>query len=212
MAGYSPLSEAAERNRLPILEVIRTQFPEQGSILEIGSGTGQHAAFFAGQMPGIFWQTSDLVSNHVWIQQTVAQAGHENIGRPIELDVGNSDHWARIRMPPGRYDGAFSANTAHIMSWNRVVDMFTGVSQVLATSGKFLIYGPFNRDGEYTSASNASFDRYLKSRNPEQGIRDDHEVLRLAESRYLDFRESVDMPANNRILVFARASGDCGHE
>ena len=94
------------------------------------------------------------------------------------------------------------------MPWNRVVDMFKGVSRVLAPLRKFLIYGPFNQDGEYTSVSNASFDRYLKSQNPEQGIRDDQEVYRLAESCNLDFQKSIDMPANNRILVFSRASKD----
>ncbi|MCY4312651.1 MAG: DUF938 domain-containing protein [Gammaproteobacteria bacterium] len=204
MAGYSPLSEAAERNKLPILEVIRDHFPEHGSILEIGSGTGQHAAFFARQMPGIFWQASDLACNHAWIRQALAQAGCINTGDPFELDVGIDEHWNLVNMPPGKYDGAFTANTAHIMPWNRVVDMFEGVSRVLAPLRKFLIYGPFNQNGEYTSASNASFDRYLKSQNPEQGIRDDQEVLRLAESCSMDFQESIDMPANNRILVFSK--------
>ena len=208
MAGYSPLSEAAERNKLPILEVIRDHFPGQGNILEIGSGTGQHAVFFASQMPDIFWQTSDLACNHVWIEQTLVQAGCRNTGSPFELDVGIGEHWSRIDMPSSKYDGVFSANTAHIMSWNRVVDMFRGVSRVLAPLRKFLIYGPFNQDGEYTSVSNASFDRYLKSQNPEQGIRDDQEVLRLAESCNLDFQESIDMPANNRVFVFGRASRD----
>ena len=212
MVGYSPLSEAAERNKLPILEVVRDHFPEHGNILEIGSGTGQHAAFFASQMPDIFWQTSDLVRNHVWIEQTLVQAGCRNTGSPFELDAGIDEHWNRIDIPPGKYDGVFSANTAHIMSWNRVVDMFRGVSRVLAPSRKFLIYGPFNHHGEYTSVSNASFDRHLKSQHPEQGIRDDQEVLRLADACSLDFQKSIDMPANNRILVFSQAPKTMGHK
>ncbi len=203
MAGYSPLSEAAERNKLPILEVIRDYFPERGTVLEIGSGTGQHAAFFASQMPTVSWRASDLAGNHAWIEKTLAQAGCGNASGPFELDVGVEEHWNRICKPVGKFDGVFSANTAHIMSWQRVVDMFQGVSRILAPTRKFVIYGPFNRNGEYTSASNASFDRYLKSLNSDQGIRDDQEVLQVAGSCNLDFRESIDMPANNRILIFS---------
>ena len=200
------LSEASERNKGPILKVVRKHLPESGNILEIGSGTGQHAAYFASELPGLFWQTSDLLSNHARILKVLAQAQCENAGAPLELDVGIPEHWERISMPPGRFDGAFSANTAHIMPWDQVTDMFAGVSAVLAPSRKFLIYGPFNRDGSYTSPSNASFDRYLKLQNPAMGIRDDQDLLRLAASCRLEFEASVDMPANNRILVFSKIS------
>ncbi|MCY4050928.1 MAG: DUF938 domain-containing protein [Gammaproteobacteria bacterium] len=206
MTGYLPLSEAAERNKLPILKVIRDQFCEHSTILEIGSGTGQHAAFFASQMPTILWKTSDLVCNHAWIEQTIAQIGCENTEGPFELDVRIEEHWNRIPTPASKFDGVFSANTAHIMSWNRVIDMFRGVSRILAPSRKFLIYGPFNHNGEYTSLSNASFDQYLKSQNSEQGIRDDQELLRLGESFDLNLQESIDMPANNRILIFTMSA------
>lgn len=204
MDGMPPYAEAAERNKLPILDVLRAFFPESGKILEIGSGTGRHAAYFARELPGLFWQASDLPENHRWIRAHLEQAGCRNAGDPLELDVGIPGHWRQAAFQENGYDGVFSANTAHIMPWDRVADMFAGVSGILGPSRKFLIYGPFNREGEYTSPGNASFDRYLRSQNPQMGIRDDREILRLAESCRLDFEASVEMPANNRTLVFRK--------
>ena len=189
-------SSACDENRDPILAVIRREFADARRILEVGSGSGQHAVYFGRHLPHLDWQTSDLPGNHASINAWRAEAGLSNVLVPIELDVTTA-HW-----PAYRYDGLFSANTTHIMSWDAVQAMFEGVGIMLVPGGIFCLYGPFNYNGEYTSDSNARFDRFLKERDPYSGIRDFTDLDRLAREIGLDFRTDHEMPVNNRLLVW----------
>jgi cyclopropane fatty-acyl-phospholipid synthase-like methyltransferase len=191
-------SEACDQNRDPILSVICREFANCRRILEIGSGTGQHAVYFARQLPHLTWQPSDMASSHVSINAWRAEAGLDSVAPPLELDVLQDD-W-----PATRYDGIFSANTCHIMSWPAVRAMFSGVGKVLEAGGIFCLYGPFNYHGGYTSESNARFDAFLKSRDPDSGIRDFEQLDRLADEHGLQFRHDHEMPVNNRLLVWSR--------
>lgn len=191
-------SAACERNRAPIGDVLRIELPSAHKLLEIGSGTGQHAAYFAAELPHLIWQTSDLASNHPSIQAWVADAGLPNLLPPLHLDVGVGP-W-----PEGGYDAVFSANTCHIMSWNEVQAMFTGIGGVLEGGGTLCIYGPFNYRGTFTSDSNARFDAMLRTQAPHMGIRDFEAVDSLAGQNGLRLIADHDMPANNRLLVWRK--------
>lgn len=191
-------AESCEENKLPILEVLRKEFAQAETILEIGSGTGQHAVFFAEQLPHLIWQPSDVIESHASIIAWVNDSGIDNVLPPLELDV-TKNHW-----PNQIYDGLFSANTCHIMSWPHVIELFNGINNVLATQGKFCLYGPFNYQGEYTSPSNAHFDQWLKSRDPQSGIRDFEAINELAENNGLKLQKDYEMPVNNRLLVWQK--------
>lgn len=193
-----PFAESSEQNKLPILEVLKRYLSDAESVLEIGSGTGQHAVFFAGQFPTLQWYTSDLEENHAGILAWIEEAGLSNVHAPILLDVRQKDWGSQ------KFDALFSANTAHIMDWPSVTHMFRGVGQVLRPGGVFCLYGPFNYGGEYTSESNARFDHWLKSRNPESGIRDFEALCQLAEANGMLLIGDYPMPANNRILVWEK--------
>ena len=136
-------------------------------LLEIGSGTGQHAVYFAPEFPELIWQTSDVVESHAGITAWLGEAGSRNMRYHPLLSMS-----ARMHGHTTRYDAVFSANTAHIMSWPEVECFFAGVGQVLEAGGVFCLYGPFNYNGHYTSESNARFDQWLKERDPLSGVRD----------------------------------------
>lgn len=189
-------SQACENNKGPILAILRPLFCERKTVLEIGSGTGQHAAYFAAQMPQLIWQTSDLPQNHASIEAWVE--GIENARAPLALDVDDG-HW-----PVHVFAAAFSANTAHIMHWQTVINMFEGIGRALEPGGVFVLYGPFNYDGAYTSSSNERFDRSLRATDPGMGIRDFEAVAELAASAGMFLVADHAMPANNRTLVWAR--------
>ena len=194
----TPYSSAAERNRQPILEQLQVLLPREGTVLEIGSGTGQHAVFFSRNLPGLLWQPSDREENLAGLEACFAAEGNENILSPLKLDV-ISDPW------PGRtYDAAYSANTAHIMPWEAVVAMFAGVAARLAPGGRFCLYGPFNIDDKFTSESNAQFDVQLRAGDANMGIRDMKVVESLANLHHMQLEQKIIMPANNFILVFKR--------
>jgi cyclopropane fatty-acyl-phospholipid synthase-like methyltransferase len=193
-----PFSEACEQNKLPILAVISKYFDDADNILEIGSGTGQHAVFFAKQLPHLQWHCSDMPEYHNGIKQWLADYKDNNISGPYVLDVTDSS-W-----PTGEFDGVFSANTAHIMSWHAVQQMFAGVSKILKKDGYFCLYGPFNYAGRYTSPSNEQFDHYLKARDPLSGIRDIDDLLKLAKQVSLELVNDHEMPVNNRTLVWKK--------
>ena len=193
-----PFSQACENNKQPILEALKPAFAGCHTILEIGSGTGQHAVFFARYLPHLYWQTSDQVHYHDGIHQWIAESGLENIGLPIALDV-SEDTW-----PTADFDGVFSANTCHIMSWSDVGAMFKGVSELLPPGGCFCLYGPFNRNGEFTSQGNARFHDSLVRQDPKMGIRDDEAIFGLAEEHGLGLGSDLNMPANNRLLVMEK--------
>ena len=192
-----PHSDACERNKGPILDALMDVLPQAGSILEIGSCTGQHVAFFAPAFPGLTWQPSDRLEYLSGLNARVLQANTPAILRPIELDVLGS--W-----PDQLFDGIYSANTAHIMSWPAVTAMFACVGQVLLPGGVFCLYGPFRTKQGHTATSNEDFDRSLRARDPAMGIRDLEALEKLAQSAQLRLREIRPMPANNLMLVFQR--------
>ena len=197
-----PFSSAAERNRQPILDVLRELLPVEGTLLEIGSGTGQHAVFFAQNLPGLTWQPTDREENLAGLEACFQAEGNERILPLLHLDV-LSDPW------PGRsYDAAYSANTAHIMSWEAVIAMFSGVGAHLAGGARFCLYGPFNIENRFTSPSNAQFDAHLREQDPQMGIRDMAAVENLANLHHMRLEQKIAMPANNFILVFQKTQTD----
>ena len=194
-----PFSEACEQNKYPILEVLRQELADCRSILEIGSGTGQHAAFFARELPHLFWQTSDLADAHAGILAWITDPQLTNVGVPLALEIGK-DTW------PGRnFDGVFSANTAHIMGWPDVELMFAGVASVLVPGGVFCLYGPFNYHGTFSSESNARFDAWLRRRDARSGVRDFEHLDYQARRHGMSLARDHAMPVNNRTLVWKKA-------
>jgi cyclopropane fatty-acyl-phospholipid synthase-like methyltransferase len=193
-----PFSPACERNRDPILAVLRAHFTDRTRVLEIGSGTGQHAMHFAAALPFLTWQTSDVAENLHGIRAWLDEAKLANTPEPIVLDVDASD-W-----PDERFDAIFSANTLHIMSWPAVERLFAGLDAITTRDAKLAIYGPFNYEGAFTSASNAAFDESLKARASHMGIRDAEAVDALAEKAGFALIDDVAMPANNRTRVWQR--------
>jgi len=195
-----PCAPATERNRGAIEQVLRQYFANRRRVLEIGSGTGQHAVHFASVFSHLVWQASDRAENLAGIASWLDEARLPNTPAALHLDVGGS--W-----PEARFDAVFSANTLHIMSWREVELMFSGLPQVLTADAVLIIYGPFNYNGEYTSDSNRDFDRALKADAPHRGIRDHAAVTALAGSIGLEPIADLAMPANNRCLVWQRFSG-----
>ena len=194
-----PYSESCEQNRTPILAVLRAVFADRQHVLEIGSGTGQHAVYFGAELPHLRWQTADVLAHHPGIEAWRTEAALPNVLPPLELDA-NETGWHA-----GRYDAVFSANTLHIMSVQEVEKCFTGIGQVLEPGGVLAIYGPFNYQGQFTSDSNARFDQWLKSRDPASGIRDFEAIDALARQQGLALLHDHAMPANNRTLVWTKS-------
>lgn len=193
-----PHSEACERNKEPILGVLRSWFLRPGVVLEIGSGTGQHAVHFAAHLPHLIWTSTDREENLDGIRQWIDEAALPNLRGPHALDV-RQEIW-----PVREALYAFSANTAHIMSWGEVEAMFAGVSVALEPGGCFCLYGPFNRDGQFTSDSNRAFDESLRARDPQMGIRDDRALQILGKRCELQFAADYSLPARNRLLVWTK--------
>ena len=190
-----PFSQACENNKQPILAVLRQYLTTPGSLLEVGSGTGQHAAYLSAQLPYIHWQPTDVAEHLPGIQQWCQEADQPNLAAPIAFDVTQ-------KMPcPAPHDHLFSANTLHIMSWEAVESFFNLLPNLVKPSGYVFFYGPFKYRGQYTSPSNADFDVWLKQRAPHQGIRDFEAIAELADQAKLDLLEDVSMPANNQTLV-----------
>lgn len=194
-----PWSEACERNRDPILDLLRAVLADAKSVLEIGSGAGQHAVYFAAALPHLVWQTADLPPQHAGIKAWIAGSGLANVLAPLALDLTRPD-W-----PAGPVDAVFTANTLHIVSWESVCRMFEGVARVLRPGGRFCAYGPFNYQGRFTSESNARFDAMLRERDPDSGIRNFEDVCAVASRNGLRFEADHPMPANNRTLVWRKA-------
>lgn len=193
-----PYAPSCEKNREPILAVLRERLAERTALLEIGSGTGQHAVYFAPALPRLNWQTSDRAENLPGIRAWLVEAGLPNTPAPIELDV--TGPW-----PARRFDAVFTANTLHIMPWPAVESLFAALPGVMVEQAIFVAYGPFNYGGRYTSESNARFDASLKASAPHQGIRDFDDLDALARRAGMALAEDVAMPSNNRCLVWRRA-------
>ena len=167
--------------------------------MEIGSGTGQHAVYFSPEFPALRWQTSDRQENHPAIHAWLVEERGANIQPPLNLDV--LQPW---RLAEQTYDAVFSANTSHIMSWQAVEAMFGGVGRVLQRDGLFILYGPFNYRGRYSTEGNARFDMWLRQRDPDSGIRDVEAVHQCAADNGMRPYRDFAMPANNRMLVWQR--------
>ena len=195
-----PFSQSSENNKDHILLVLKDAFRDANSVLEIGSGTGQHAVHFALNLPHLNWQPSDLEINISGIRLWLDEARLSNIREPVLLDVNN------LPREVGEFDGVFTANTLHIMAKSEIENLFQGIGQVLKNHGTLCVYGPFNYGGKYTSASNEQFDGWLFRQNPQSAIRDFEWVNILAENIGLSLVRDHEMPANNRLLQWIKES------
>jgi len=196
-----PFSQSSIENKDPILNVLRAEFADRRRVLEIGSGTGQHAVYFAGELSHLIWQTSELMENHAGIHAWLDESSLSNVVAPITLDV-TQNPWPAVEA-----DAVFSANTVHIISWPAVVDLFAGVGALLPAGGVFVLYGPFNYGGQFTSPSNARFDEWLKARDPMSGVRNFEALDSLARTHGMALWRDYEMPANNRTLVWRKTDG-----
>jgi len=196
-----PFSQACENNKRPILDVLTKVYSTTKHVLEIGSGTGQHAVFFGQHLPHLSWQTSDLLHNHAGINAWLDEVSLTNIQKPIVVDL--NDTWPQLNQNQP-VDALFTANTLHIINWSLVIKFFEAIKQNLAAQAKVCIYGPFNYQGKFTSESNANFDLWLKERDIGSGIRDIEAILKLAKSASLELIDDHCMPANNRLLIFTK--------
>jgi len=198
-----PFSDSCVQNQREICSVLLTLLIDSKHVLEIGSGTGQHAVYFAERLRHLIWQTSDQKQYHQGISLWLDEAGLDNTRAPFSLDV-SKDNWPELNtIQP--IDALFSANAVHIMSWDNVLDYFRHGTKLLEKNGLFLLYGPFNYNGEYTSESNASFDQWLKVRDLESGIRDFEALDELANKNSMKLTHDIEMAANNRILCWNKA-------
>jgi hypothetical protein len=193
-----PFSEACERNKQPILEVLRSAFAGRTQVLEIGSGTGQHAVHFAAHLTHLIWHPTEQLAYLPDLGARVKLEGSRNLRAPTVLDVKQAV-W-----PLRSVDGIFTANTLHIMSWPEVMAMFRGLNAALPSAGILCVYGPFRYSGRYTSDSNRDFDRMLQERDPKSGLRDIQDITALAAQYGLRLRADHDLPANNRLLEFVK--------
>ena len=201
-----PTAPAASRNTAAILDVLSSELAEACDVLEIGSGTGQHAVAMAAAMPQLVWQTSDLDAHHAGIEAWINDAGLDNVRDPITLDVLTAE------LPPEHYDAVFSANTAHIMSFGAVEKMFALVATTLRPSGLFCLYGPFREQGSFSTDSNAAFHRSLTASDPAMGIRDLEALDELAATGRMQRARRYAMPANNLLVVWQKDPGDEGND
>ena len=191
-------SEACERNKQAILGMLRDELAGSTRVFEIGSGTGQHAVYFARHLQHVVWQPTDRAEYLPDLAARIAEEGTPNLLAPLELDVLHRQ-WPQVTA-----DAVYSANTLHIMSWQEVEAFFSGVGHTIAAGGVLAVYGPFRYAGRFTSDSNAAFDRSLRQRDPASGVRDIEAVNRLAETQGLALTADHAMPANNQLVVWTR--------
>ena len=191
-----PYSESCERNKQPILAVLQEIFADRKHVLEISSGTGQHAVYFGRALTRLTWQPSELPQNIPGIREWLDEAQLSNVLPPLALDV-NDMHWDLSPV-----DAIFNANTVHIISWPEVERLFAHIAEVVMPGTRVCFYGPYNYNGKFTSESNARFNDWLKSRDPKSGVRDFEAVNGLAESHGLYLLRDIEMPSNNRMLVW----------
>ncbi len=191
-----PYAESSEKNKAPILAVLKQVFTAPARVLEIASGTGQHAVYFARELPHLTWQPSELSGNLAGIRAWLDEAQLANVLAPLAIDV-NDAHW-----PVTTVDAIFNANTVHIISWPEVRRMFAHIARIIVPGGYVCLYGPYNYGGNFTSEGNARFDAWLKLRDPNSGVRDFEAVEELAASHGLGLARDISMPSNNRMLVW----------
>jgi SAM-dependent methyltransferase len=192
-----PFAPSCERNKAPILQVLKPLYASLSQVLEVGSGTGQHAVHFAAAMPHLVWQCSDVPGHLPGMRLWLDEAALPNLPPPLALDVSQG-------LPGGRFDAVFTANTLHIMGWSELQRLVKGLAAVLPENGLFTAYGPFNLGGRFTSEGNARFDAELRNADPRRGIRDLEAVDVLARAAGLQLLADVPMPANNRCVSWRR--------
>jgi SAM-dependent methyltransferase len=198
-----PFAPSAERNTVPILEVLRTTLADARSVLEVGSGTGQHAVAFARALPHLNWTTADQRQHHAGIRAWLDEAGLPNVTGPLPLEIGVDD------FPAGPFDAVFTANTLHFMPWAAVEGLMAAMPRVLRPGGLLVAYGPFREGGRFVSANDPDFDTWLRDGAPWRGLRDLEAVEALAVAAGLKRVATHPMPADNRCLVWQR--GDDTH-
>ncbi len=203
MSDSLPFSQACENNKAPILEVLRRHLSAVTSVLEIGSGTGQHAVHFATCLSHLHWQATDMPENVASLNLRILDAGLANVPPALPLDVSDGAAWEKEHGMP---QAIFSANSLHIMSETCVDCFFELVAPLLPVQGLLLVYGPFKYRGDFTTESNARFDVWLKQRDSRSGVRDFERVQQLAEQNGFTLLEDNAMPANNQLLVWQRRS------
>jgi SAM-dependent methyltransferase len=191
-----PFSQACANNQQYIAEALQSLLPDARLVLEVGSGTGQHAVYFAPRLPHLRWQPSDMAENLSGIEAWLAAEPSDNLLPPLQYDI-RVDAW-----PDNEADAVFSANAVHIMHWETVEQLFAHIGASKATT--LCLYGPFNYKGQFTSDSNARFDQWLKARDPGSGIRDFEALDALAARDGFELAADLEMPANNRILCWRR--------
>ncbi|MEW5787644.1 MAG: DUF938 domain-containing protein [Pseudomonadota bacterium] len=196
-----PFAESSFQNREPIQAVLAGAFADRRRVLELSSGTGQHAVYFGEAFPHLTWQTSELPDKHAGIQAWLDEAGLANVLPPLAIDLN------RVDWPAGPVDAVFNANTVHIVAWPLVENLFVGVGRVLEPGGLLCLYGPFNYGGQFTAESNARFDLWLKERDPASGVRDFEALDALARAQGLELWRDVEMPRDNRTLFWRRVRG-----
>ncbi|MBV7316602.1 DUF938 domain-containing protein [Shewanella sp. NIFS-20-20] len=192
-----PFSQACVNNRQPILDTLRPLLQSCSQILEIGSGTGQHAEFFATALPSLQWQCSDRIDNLAGLNQRITMAQRPNLAAAIELDV---DHWPTLPS----VDAIYTANTLHIMSATSGARLLAHAAQQLTPQGQLLIYGPFKRHGQHTCDSNVQFDRFLQARDPSSGVRCLEDISAVAHQHGLTLAAVFSLPANNLLVQFIK--------
>lgn len=197
-----PYAEAADRNKYPIGRVLEGELKPPCRVLEIGTGTAQHAVEFARRFPRVHWITSDRPENLPGISRALAEAALANLEGPLALDVAD-DPWPQIVA-----QAVYTSNTCHIMSWREVQAMVAGVARILSPGGRFFVYGPFMVDGVHTAESNRQFDAGLQARAPHMGLRDVRQLETECEKHGLGLDRQYTMPANNLLLCWSR--GDTG--
>lgn len=193
-----PVAESCLRNQQPIADALSPYLKPDDAWLELGSGTGQHGVFIAGRHPPVTWQLTDTAAMLAGMRAWQTEAQLPNLPLPLALDV------TRDQPPADNYAGVFTANTVHFVGWPVVQSLVRCAAHALRPEGYLVIYGPFNRDGSYTSAGNASLDRWLRERDPGSGIKDRADVVELAARFGLTLTADVAMPANNQLLVFQK--------
>lgn len=197
-----PFSQACENNKDAILAVLKKELVGHSYVLEVGSGTGQHSVYFAPRLKHLEWQTSDVMENHRLIQAWHQAYPTPNLHAPVAFDL-TTDSLPTLKSNQP-FDAVFTANTLHIIAWSLVERLFEMVGESLPIDGKLIVYGPFNENGQYTSASNRSFDFSLKQRDPNSGIRNKEDIIAIAKLHQLVLANEYPMPANNQILVFQK--------
>lgn len=194
----APVSEACLRNQQPIFDVLAEELEADDVVLEIGSGTGQHAAFFSSRLPFIRWQPSELAERIAGINAWRQRVPCHNFLPPLVLDV-TQDLW-----PVKQVDAIFSANVVHFVGWNKVRAMLSGAGRVLKKTGRVFLYGPFNYQGQFTSDGNRELDAWLKARDPDSGIKDVDQLMLAARREKFRLLKDIAMPANNRLLILQK--------